>query len=143
MLQPLDDEIFNREIKSSFPGIGKTVMHIWDSQMIWLRRLQGENPEQWPSSVFNGARVDMLTGLISSSETLVNLVDSNGPEFLSRRLHYKTIKGVEQNDMVEDILYHVVNHGTYHRGQIVTILHELGVTELKGTDLILYVRSMK
>jgi uncharacterized damage-inducible protein DinB len=139
-LQALDEELFNRELKSSFPGIGKTVLHLWDSQIVWLRRLQGENPQQWPSVTFKGSRFDMLAGLISTSEIIKSLIDAKGPDFLNQKVFYKTMKGVDMENLVEEILYHVVNHGTYHRGQIITMLRELGITSLVNTDLIRFIR---
>ena len=56
--------------------------------------------------------------------------------------------GKPYSNTVEEIIYHVVNHGTFHRGQIVTMLRANGVTkladteELSSTDLITYLRAV-
>ena len=53
------------------------------------------------------------------------------------------MKGEPFTDSVEDTLFHVVNHSTYHRGQIITMLREAGETKVVSTDLIHYLRSLK
>ena len=140
-IQQVDDELLNREIKSSFPSVTKTVLHLWDTNVIWLSRLRGETSFTRPSASFSGTKYDLLAGLISSTEIINSFIDSKGPDFLSQKLSYKNLKGEPWEDYVLDILFHVVNHGTYHRGQLVTMLRELGVTELVNTDLIRYVRT--
>ena len=140
-IQQVDDELLNREIKSSFPSVTKTVLHLWDTNVIWLSRLRGETSFTRPSASFNGTKYDLLAGLISSTEIINSFIDSKGPDFLSQKLSYKNLKGEPWEDYVLDILFHVVNHGSYHRGQLVTMLRALGVTELVNTDLIRYVRT--
>jgi len=41
------------------------------------------------------------------------------------------------------MIMHCMNHSTYHRGQIITLLRELGATEIPGTDMIAYIREIK
>ena len=141
MIQPLDEEIINREIKNSFPSVFRTLLHLWDSQVIWLSRLKGDISFTRPSESFKGSKYDLLAGLISSAEIINSFIDSKGPDFLSKKIAYKNLKGVPQEDGVAEILNHIVNHGTYHRGQLVTMLRELGVTEIVNTDLIRFVRE--
>ena len=56
---------------------------------------------------------------------------------------YKNLKGDPFEDRIEDTLFHVVNHSTYHRGQIITMLREAGVAKVVSTDLIHYLRTLK
>lgn len=57
----------------------------------------------------------------------------------SKALSYKNSKGDKYTNTVKDILFHVVNHSTYHRGQIATDCKEHGITPLI-TDYIFYKR---
>lgn len=57
----------------------------------------------------------------------------------SKALSYKNSKGDKYTNTVKDILFHVVNHSTYHRGQIATDCKEHGITPLV-TDYIFYKR---
>ena len=52
------------------------------------------------------------------------------------------MKGEEFKNGVEGILFHVVNHGTFHRGQILTMLRELGFTSFPSQDLITFLREV-
>jgi uncharacterized damage-inducible protein DinB len=51
------------------------------------------------------------------------------------------MKGIEFKSAVDEILFHVVNHGTFHRGQMITMLRELGYTSFPSQDLIAFTRE--
>ena len=57
-------------------------------------------------------------------------------------IHYKSYDGMAFTSSLEEIVKHVVNHGTYHRGQVAALLRMLG-GEAVGTDLISFYRSRK
>ena len=140
-IQSVDEELLNRPLKSSFPSVAKTILHLWDSQVIWLSRLKGESTFIRPSESFKGTKYEMLAGLIASTEVIKSFIESKSPEFLLQKISYKNLRGGEENDQVTEILHHIVNHGTYHRGQIITLLREVGVTDLVNTDLIRFTRT--
>jgi uncharacterized damage-inducible protein DinB len=119
------------------------MMHIWDAQDIWLKRMNGVTPETWPSAVFKGTKEDALDGLVQSSNNLFKFVESKDETFLTSMYVYKNMAGIEFEDSYEDTLFHVVNHGTYHRGQIISMLREADLTKLVSTDLIHYLRMLK
>ncbi len=143
LLLTVDDIVYFQSIKSSFPSIAKTVLHISDSQQIWLKRMQGVSVTSWPSSTFDGTKKDALSGLVQSSKNLVEFIKSKDESFLTSSYSYRSLKGDSFTDPVEHTLFHIVNHGTYHRGQIITMLRESGITQLVSTDLIHYLRSIK
>ena len=142
VLTEVNDEIYYRENKSSFPSIAKTVLHMWGAQNIWLKRLQGESLAAWPYQIEQETKAGQLQGLIQSSQNILDLITSKDDAFLSSLYSYTNMKGEPFTDSVEDTLFHVVNHSTYHRGQIVTMLREEGITKVASTDLIHYLRSL-
>ena len=142
VLREVEDNIFFQDNKSSFPSIAKTVLHIWDAQHIWVKRMQGANLTKWPSASFKGSKDDSLNGLLDSSSELSSFLLSKTKSFLSTSYPYKNMKGEPFENTYEDTLFHVVNHGTYHRGQIITMLREAGLRQLPSTDLIHYLRSV-
>lgn len=143
LLLAVDDILYFQPTKSSFPSLAKTVLHISDSQQIWLKRMQGVSFTTWPSSTFNGTKKDALSGLVQSSKNLVEFIKSKEESFLTSTYSYQNLKGDPFAGPIEHTLFHIVNHSTYHRGQITTMLREFGVTQLVGTDLIHYLRSIK
>jgi uncharacterized damage-inducible protein DinB len=62
-------------------------------------------------------------------------------DYVNRLIEYKTIKGETFATRAGEIALHVVNHSTFHRGQMITILRELGQENLPATDFIFYTRT--
>lgn len=140
ILEKADEATLKKETPSSFPTIEKTILHIWDAEFIWMRRLQGESLMEWPSKNFAGDRTALLHGWLENSTALKNFVESKGEDFLMSTIEYKNMAGKSFSNTAEEILFHVVNHGTFHRGQMVTMLRTLGFTDISSTDLITYMR---
>ena len=115
---------------------------MWGAQNIWLKRLQGESLTTWPHQVNQDSKEGQLKGLIQSSQNILDLTRSKDEAFLSSLYSYTNMKGEPFRDTIEDTLFHVVNHSTYHRGQIIPMLREPGFINVAGTDLIHYLRSV-
>lgn len=143
LLMVQDDALLTAEKKSSFASITKTVLHLWDAETIWLTRLKGGSLADWPSKNFAGGKSEMLAGWVNTSTELLQFVKDKGEAFQQHTIVYKNMKGDSYENSVEEILYHLVNHGSYHRGQIITQLRESGVTQLVTTDLIAWFREQK
>ena len=56
------------EQKASFPSVKKTLLHIWDGQVIWLNRLHGKSLSSFPSKDFQGGLAESCDGLVKSSQ---------------------------------------------------------------------------
>ena len=135
-----EENVFDAEVKSSFPSLRKTVEHIWDAEYIWIKRLQGDSLLDWPSKNFKGNRAETLSAWLDCSKDFENFISSKDNAYDQSIVRYKNMKGDEFKSSVEVIVMHVVNHGTFHRGQIVTLLRELGYTDFTSTDLITFSR---
>lgn len=143
VLHSVSDDIFYKPVPSSFPSLSKTVLHIWDAEIVWLTRLKGISISKWPSDGYEQKKTELLNAFTQSGKDLLTFVDAQGPDFLTTRIKYKSMKGIAFEDPVEEILFHLVNHGTYHRGQLITMLHGHGVTSLPATDLVHFMRNRK
>lgn len=60
---------------------------------------------------------------------------------IQKVLPYKTLAGLESASPLWQMLQHVVNHASYHRGQVTTLLRQLGAAPPKAMDLIAYYRE--
>lgn len=140
MLQTLPAELWDKEVISSFPSIRKTLYHIWDAEVIWYERMKGGEVTVWPSTTFNGSNEEFLKFYLAHSNELAAFIATKDNAFLEGKINYKNMKGIEYSTPVEEILFHLVNHGSYHRGQLITMLRTLGFTQVVNTDLIAYVR---
>ena len=138
VVQTLGEEVFMRPNGSSFPSICKTVLHIWDAELIWLNRLQGKSFSTWPSKDWQ--REDGIAGWIECSNRLRDHCVAQQEAWWEETAHYHLLSGKEQATPHADIVMHVTNHSTFHRGQVVTMLRQADVTEIPGTDLIAFLR---
>jgi uncharacterized damage-inducible protein DinB len=64
-----------------------------------------------------------------------------GPDGISRPIEYQGWDGRRQAQPFWQMLQHLVNHGSYHRGQVTTMLRQLGVQPAKSMDLIAFYRE--
>ena len=141
VIDSLSDEKFQREVVSSFPSIQKTLLHMWVAQLIWIQRFEGLSLSVSSSEEFQGTREDIVNGLISTSEKLEAMADAFTKEDLRQIRKYTTLKSGSAMSAQYQMLIHVFNHNTYHRGQLVTMLRHVGITELPQTDLIFFYRQ--
>ncbi|MEO7272434.1 MAG: DinB family protein [Vicinamibacterales bacterium] len=134
----LSEEQLRHVIPSSFPSIGETLAHIVSTEWLWLQRLLGESPVSAPAWVTSadvpGLRSQLATVESQREAFLAGLTDAD----LDHPIAYRTLAGQPHDDRLSDVIRHVVNHSTYHRGQAATQFRQLGVTP-PGIDFIAYV----
>jgi uncharacterized damage-inducible protein DinB len=122
-VKPLSDEEITRDLRNSFGSVLGTLEHIFAGDRIWLSRLQG-NPRTTLKDVGESFT---LASLEAAWRTLLDdFVRTASDLDPSATLHYRNLKGVEYQMPIWQIIMHVVNHGTHHRGQVVTMLRQLG-----------------
>ncbi len=136
----LNEEQFTRDLRSSFPSVQATLAHIVGADWIWLSRWLGTSPTgtppEWDLSTLSGIRAQW--DIIEKQRA--SFLDSLTPEALQRSLPYWTLKGEPFSNPLAQLLRHVVNHSTYHRGQVMTMLRQLGMPAI-STDLVLFYRE--
>lgn len=126
---------------SSFPTIRKTLYHLWDAQEIWLKRLKGESTKGWPSQNFTGTLSESIDLMLESSAEFVRFTE-NIPELEHiAPIKFHSIDGTAYQNTIEEIIMHVMNHGTYHRGQLITMLRNAGFQNVSSTDMIRFFRE--
>lgn len=143
VLSCLKPEQLTQKIESSFSGIYPTIFHIWNAENIWLERLQGIFLNSWPSRDINDK--DNLQKFIQTSKLFLEFLEKNHrqKEFPFSEISYSNLKGDFMSNSVYEIVLHCLNHSAYHRGQIVTMLRQLGVTDIPSTDFIAYLRDRR
>ena len=140
-MQKLDEAAAVKEIVSSFPSVLKTVVHTWSAESIWLQRLKLIEHPVWQADGFSGNIADACAEWQSASKTLVKFVTEQADDnSFIQNLPFHDRQGVAYNMPVYQVLQHVFNHSTYHRGQLVTMLRQLGVTQIPSTDFIGFAR---
>jgi uncharacterized damage-inducible protein DinB len=96
-----------------------------------------------PAAIVDYTKDDSLDALLRTSEILDEFVSTLDDATLRVDYAYQNLQGKPFENSYEETLFHVVNHGTYHRGQITTMLRQAGVQQVATTDLIAYLRELK
>ena len=138
-IQSLDDKILNQEFPSSFRSIPLTFLHMLDAEIIWWHRMHFNDPVV-PGTGPKDTTVDFKEALPRQNQQWKNWVIHADSKELTNILCYRNSKLEPFSQPVYEILLHVFNHGTYHRGQIVNLLHQLGVEKIPATDFIVFSR---
>ena len=135
----LDDAAFAREVGGSFGSVRGTMLHLYGAEWVWLERFHGRSPRAMPE---DGRPVEALTDLRAKwdpvQEELRVFVSALTPEKLGATISYSSFAGESFTRVLSDALVHLVNHGTYHRGQIRGLYEQLGLGEFPETDLMRY-----
>ena len=141
LISNLPDEQQQQEIQSSFSTIHKTCLHVWDASSIWWQRLHMHEQIVVPSLSFHPSMNDVIEGLLDQNKQWIEWLNTAKETDLEKELTYRNMKGYPFRQPVKEILLHLFNHGTYHRGQLVTMLRQVGVGEIPQTDYIVFNRS--
>jgi len=115
-------------------------VHLMLVEWLWLERWHGRSPNSFaPSSDF--PTLDSVRSRWAEIDRdLLDYVASLTPEDVQRMIHHTTTAGVPYTHPLWQMLQHLANHGTYHRGQVTTLLRQLGA-KVTGTDLITFYRE--
>jgi uncharacterized damage-inducible protein DinB len=136
----LPEEVQVKEVKSSFNSLYKTLLHMWDAENIWWQRLKMHDIIHPPSAHFKGNTRDLVNGMLHQNRLWESWIQNAQLAALEHVFHYQNSKKEKFRQPTFEMLMHLFNHGTYHRGQLVTMLRALEITEIPGTDFILWTR---
>jgi uncharacterized damage-inducible protein DinB len=136
----LTPEELTRNLGGSFPSVHATLAHIYAAEWIWLERWQGRSPRALPAL----AEVPDLETLQEKWRKVERDQASYVERVTSARLveivTYVNVAGKTWSYPLHELLVHLVNHSTYHRGQAVTMVRQLG-KPVEATDYLLFLDS--
>jgi uncharacterized damage-inducible protein DinB len=136
----LPPAVLDAPVRSSFETLRKTLFHLLDAEILWLERLRGIKTEGWPSERMLPEQV--FSEMRKSADAWIAFAAQQDAAGWLKQCAYKSIKGDPFETSVGDIALHCMNHATFHRGQIVTMLRELQAVEsIPKTDYIQYCRE--
>jgi uncharacterized damage-inducible protein DinB len=136
----LSKEQYTKKLGSSFSSVQDTLAHMYGAEWVWLERFEGRTPTGFPDATEFDDIGKLKASWTALEGRLLNFVRGLKQEDLDRVMQYKTMKfGVYSNPLWQS-MQHVVNHGTYHRGQVTTMLRQLGAEPIL-TDLMHYYRE--
>jgi len=137
----LSEEQQRAEVRSSFPSLYKTLLHMLDAESIWWQRLKLQEKIERPSDSFSGDMQALSQQLQQQNRLWQDWVSNASEAALQHEFIYFNSKKERFKQPVYQMLLHVFNHGTYHRGQLVTMLRQLGIDKIPSTDFIAWSRK--
>jgi uncharacterized damage-inducible protein DinB len=135
-LEQISDEQWTKEIISSFNSIQETVLHIISAEKAWLERFKKNQNIVWLQSTYKGSKEDHIKLWKDTSTELKAFIDAFDEKDLGTNLDFKRLNGDAYSMPFYQLFAHVVNHATYHRGQLVTMLRQAGFSNVGSTDLL-------
>ena len=139
-LEQIDDEQWDRVIISSFSSIKQTAIHIASAEKVWIDFWTNAVDPVYLSTEFDGKKNDLIAIWKEASAGLKNFIDEFPEENYRRQVTFRYPRGGEGEMEFWQTFSHIINHSTYHRGQLVTLLRQAGFTKFSSIDLATYYR---
>ncbi len=136
----LSGEQFTKDLGSSFRSVQGTLAHIMGAEWLWLERFRGRSLPSLPSTDQFADLASLRARWTQVERELLSYVDGLSAADLDRSFDYRDTKGNSHSNLLWQTLQHLANHGTYHRGQVTTLLRQLGAKPV-STDLIGFYRE--
>ena len=136
----LSEEQLNKEIVSSFPSVYKTVLHLMEVENAWWERLKlVEHPSL--SGWFEGSFDELSKKWSELSQQWHNWIKDANDANITHVFAYYNSKKEYFKQPVYEMLLHLFNHQTFHRGQLITMFRQLGLDKISPTDFIVFARK--
>ncbi len=134
----LTPEQFNKDLATSYHSVKGTLVHIVGGEWIWLRRWLGTSPKALldPNEFFSVEQIKKRWEEVEQERK--EFISTLTEDSLKKPLAYTNIKGQPFTYPLWQALQHLVNHSTYHRGQITTMLRQLGAKPQPADFLVYY-----
>lgn len=152
--EKLSADDYNKNLGAFFVSVQGTLNHILVGDLNWLRRFEKHSDSYHSLQQLVGFPVAKslkdilysdLSQLKSARETLDNIIISWASNDLSNsnlsgKLCYKNAKGEQNTRNFAELIHHLFNHQTHHRGQLSTLFSQLGL-DVGGTDFLMDIPS--
>ncbi|WP_342047041.1 DinB family protein [Bacillus sp. OTU530] len=148
-LKELPQNVYCQEIQSVFPSISEVLVHIYIVDTVWLNAMSGESfdkvtelKSQLQEKTKGKSLEEMGTMFWNLSNQFKVFFDSQGDLDQTVLLEHPNPNLGRLETNLFELVQHVVNHGTYHRGNITAMLRQLGYPGIM-TDHIFYLYATK
>lgn len=138
-LQLINDQQWHQLIASSFSSISETAIHVVSAEKYWVDHWMHTPDPKFLSMEFKGTKNDLIEIWKRSSADFSSCVESYPVADYSRPVSFKYPKSSRTGQMAFwQTVVHAINHSTYHRGQLVTLLRQAGFINMSSLDMATY-----
>jgi uncharacterized damage-inducible protein DinB len=138
----LSDLSYRLQTGVYFGSLHGTLNHLLLTDRLWLKRLTGEgdHPNELDAILYED-RIELTKARIVEDNRLVEVTGKYDETALSSLFSYRTTSGMPQSQVLADMLLHLFNHQTHHRGQAHACLSILTGGEPPSLDLLAFQRG--
>jgi uncharacterized damage-inducible protein DinB len=136
----LSEDQINKEIIGSFPSVYKTVLHLMEVENLWWERLKLAEHIKL-SGWFTGNFDELSKRLLELSQQWNSWIQNANDANISHVFAYYNSNKEYFKQPVYEMLLHLFNHQTFHRGQLLTMFRQLGIDKIPPTDFIVFARK--
>ncbi len=139
---PLSSEELHRDLGNSYGGVHGTLVHIFQGDSIWFDRVQGVAHTSLSAYAPDPDFAEFSRSWLAVLDRWVSWAEGLDAAGWDRPVPHRNTKGEPDTQPCWRIALHLVNHASYHRGQVTTMLRQLGYKPAP-TDLMMYYRSLQ
>jgi uncharacterized damage-inducible protein DinB len=136
----LSADDFRRDLRGSHGGVRGTLAHVYGAELVWLERFKGAAPSPMPDESGFGDVAALRSRWTALEEHRRSWLASLAKDAGDQVVNYRNLKGAAFSSALWPLVQHLANHGSYHRGQVVLLLRQLGVKP-PATDLVAFDRQ--
>lgn len=136
-LSEQNSKLLHQELAGSLPTIRATVLHIWFAETGWLSRIKGNGWEASNVTNFSGSDEELFKSWRITSMDFKNFAEKVDLENEITFKHKEETFSIPTSEIIQTVF----NPGSFHRGQIVMMMRQLGVSDISQTDYIEWVRE--
>ena len=142
MARRLPDERYRQDVGAYFKSLHGTLNHIMTADLIWMRRLtgSGDHPNKLDAVVFDDL-MSLSAARQREDQRIIDFVETLSDAQLEETVDYRMLNGTLGKQRRREILAHLFNHQTHHRGQAHAVLTLLGIAEPSPLDLLIMQRE--
>lgn len=124
--EALTPEQFRRPLGNSFSSLQETLTHLLIAEWLWHERFRGRSPRTVPDAAEFATLSSLAERWRIVERDMREYLAGLSEEMLVCPLTYANLRGEQWTYPLWRVLLHLVNHQTYHRGQVTTLLRQLG-----------------
>ncbi len=130
-LKQMPEKIYKETLKSVFPSIHDVLVHLYIVDVIWLGTMKGKSSQDTMKEV-ERRKPELSGATIEELEVFYEELSKEFYDFFSEQKDLERVIVAEHPKygrcefVLADLIQHVVNHGTYHRGNVSAMLHQQG-----------------
>ena len=126
-----------------YSTIKNIILHIADNEQTWLSRLNGDNIPHMHNLDISGSFHSICTLILKNSTELIDFIETKDNSFFNDSTEYINLKGIAFTQNNAEIILHAMNHSTFHRGQVINMLRNVGYTDQSASDFIMFLREQQ